>query len=34
MESNWESRWSRRGQIAASMSRPSRTASPDMVSFV
>ncbi|HUG14216.1 MAG TPA: PLP-dependent aminotransferase family protein [Thermomicrobiales bacterium] len=34
MDSNWGTRWSRRGQIAAHMSRPARTAAPDMVSFV
>lgn len=34
MDSTWEGRWSRRGQIAAKMSRPSRTAPKDMVSFV
>jgi 2-aminoadipate transaminase len=30
----WDARWSRRGKIAAAMSRPSRTAPPEMVSFV
>lgn len=34
MSANWDARWSRRGQIAAQMSRPSRTAPPEMVSFV
>ncbi len=34
MNSRWDSRWSRRGQIAANMSRPSRTASAGMISFV
>jgi len=34
MDSTWEGRWSRRGQIAAKMSRPSRTAPKEMVSFV
>jgi 2-aminoadipate transaminase len=34
MDSRWDSRWSRRGQIAAKMSRPSRTAPKEMVSFV
>lgn len=34
MDSSWEGRWSRRGQIAAKMSRPSRTAPKEMVSFV
>jgi 2-aminoadipate transaminase len=33
-ESRWDARWSRRGQIAAKMSRPSRTAPAEMVSFV
>src|SRR4051812_43454269 len=31
---NWDLRWSRRGKIAAGMSRPSRTAPAEMVSFV
>lgn len=31
---NWDARWSRRGQIAAKMSRPSRTAPKEMISFV
>lgn len=34
MSADWGARWSRRGQIAAKMSRPSRTAPPEMVSFV
>ena len=34
MDSRWDSRWSRRGQIAANMSRPSRTAQAGMISFV
>lgn len=34
MVSSWTERWSRRGQIAAGMSRPARTASPEMISFV
>ena len=34
MDSRWDSRWSRRGQIAARMSRPSRTAPAEMISFV
>ncbi|HEX5166233.1 MAG TPA: PLP-dependent aminotransferase family protein [Thermomicrobiales bacterium] len=34
MNSRWDSRWSRRGQIAAKMSRPSRTAPAEMISFV
>jgi 2-aminoadipate transaminase len=34
MDSRWDSRWSRRGQIAAKMSRPSRTAPAEMISFV
>jgi 2-aminoadipate transaminase len=34
MSGNWNERWSRRGQIAASMSRPSRNAPAEMVSFV
>lgn len=34
MELSWDSRWSRRGQIAAKMSRPARNAPADMVSFV
>ena len=34
MDSRWNSRWSRRGQIAAKMSRPSRTAPAGMISFV
>jgi 2-aminoadipate transaminase len=34
MDTRWESRWSRRGQIAARMSRPSRTAPKEMISFV
>src|SRR5688500_15387414 len=34
MSANWEARWSRRGQIAAQMSRPARDAPPEMISFV
>jgi 2-aminoadipate transaminase len=34
MDANWEARWSRKGKIAASTSRPSRTAPADMISFV
>jgi 2-aminoadipate transaminase len=34
MDARWDERWSRRGKIAASMSRPSRTAPAEMVSFV
>lgn len=34
MDERWNDRWSRRGKIAAGMSRPSRTASEDMISFV
>ncbi len=34
MDSRWDRRWSRRGQIAANMSRPSRTAQAGMISFV
>jgi 2-aminoadipate transaminase len=34
MDARWDERWSRRGQIAAKMSRPSRTAPKEMVSFV
>ena len=32
--SNWDARWSRRGAIAARMSRPARTAPANMISFV
>jgi 2-aminoadipate transaminase len=34
MDSRWDSRWSRRGQIAAKMSRPARNAPAEMISFV
>ena len=34
MDERWNNRWSRRGKIAAGMSRPSRTAAEGMVSFV
>jgi 2-aminoadipate transaminase len=34
MDGRWNERWSRRGKIAANMSRPSRTAAEDMISFV
>lgn len=34
MSAEWDARWSRRGQIAAKMSRPARNAPPEMVSFV
>src|SRR5690606_14847553 len=34
MDERWNNRWSRRGQIAAQMSRPSRTAREGMISFV
>lgn len=34
MVSRWEDRWSRRGKIAASMTRPSRNAPREMISFV
>jgi 2-aminoadipate transaminase len=34
MDSRWDSRWSRRGQIAAKMSRPARSAPAEMISFV
>jgi len=34
MDERWNNRWSRRGQIAANMSRPSRTPREGMISFV
>lgn len=34
MDARWDQRWSRRGKIAASASRPSRTAQAGMISFV
>ena len=34
MESRWDGRWSRRGQIAAKMTRPARNAPAEMISFV
>lgn len=34
MDTRWNERWSRRGKLAANMTRPSRTASEGMVSFV
>ncbi|HMM41241.1 MAG TPA: aminotransferase class I/II-fold pyridoxal phosphate-dependent enzyme, partial [Thermomicrobiales bacterium] len=34
MDSRWDDRWSRRGKIAAKMSRPSRTSPKEMISFV
>lgn len=34
MDSRWSERWSRRGKIAANMSRPSRTNPEGMISFV
>lgn len=34
MDSRWDSRWSRRGQIAVKMSRPARNAPAEMISFV
>jgi 2-aminoadipate transaminase len=34
MDSRWNERWSRRGKIAANMSRPSRTNPEGMISFV
>jgi 2-aminoadipate transaminase len=34
MDGRWNERWSRRGKIAANMSRPSRTAAEGMISFV
>jgi 2-aminoadipate transaminase len=34
MDKRWDERWSRRGKIASSMSRPSRTSPKEMISFV
>lgn len=34
MDSRWNERWSRRGKIAANISKPSRTAPEGMISFV
>jgi len=34
MDARWNERWSRRGKLAANMTRPSRTAPEGMVSFV
>lgn len=34
VDERWNNRWSRRGKIAAGMSRPSRTAAEGMISFV
>ncbi|MCO5176366.1 MAG: PLP-dependent aminotransferase family protein [Thermomicrobiales bacterium] len=34
MDNRWDERWSRRGKIASSMSRPSRTSPKEMISFV
>ncbi len=34
VDERWNTRWSRRGKIAANMNRPSRTASEDLISFV
>ncbi len=34
MDNRWAERWSRRGQIAAGRTAPSRKANPDMISFV
>ena len=34
MDERWNERWSRRGKIAANISRPSRTAAEGMISFV
>lgn len=34
MDARWDERWSRRGKIAAAMSRPSRVAQSGMISFV
>lgn len=33
-DARWDERWSRRGKIAAGMSRPSRTSPKEMISFV